>query len=78
MTLLGSASGGGSARVQGAELPESGLSLRLASMASFQRSGLLYDGNGVRPDVIVDPEPGYFLNGGTDNILEAALARLRR
>ena len=45
-------------------------------MASFQRTGLLYDGNGIEPDVVVDPEPEYFLTGGADNILQEALGLL--
>jgi hypothetical protein len=49
----------------------------LASMASFQISGRLHDGNGTQPDVVVVPEPEYFLAGGEDNILQAALARIR-
>ncbi len=76
VTLVGRSSGGGSARAVGARRPESGLSLRLASMASFQRTGLLYDGNGIEPDVVVDPEPEYFLTGGADNILQEALGLL--
>ena len=46
-------------------------------MASFQPSGSLYDGNGVAPDLVVDPVPEYFLAGGRDNILERALELLR-
>jgi Tol biopolymer transport system component len=76
VTLVGYPSGGGSARAVGARLPESGLSLRLASMASFQHTGLLYDGNGIEPDVIVDPAPDFFLDGGEDNVLEAAISML--
>jgi Tol biopolymer transport system component len=78
VTLMGSPSGGGSARQVGVRLPVSGLSLRLASMASFQISGRLHDGHGTDPDVLVPPAPGYFLRGGEDNILRAALARLRQ
>jgi C-terminal processing protease CtpA/Prc len=58
-------------------LPVSGLSVNLASMASFQVSGQLHDGNGTEPDVIVNPAPEYFLRGGTDNILQEAISRLR-
>ena len=76
VTLVGYPSGGGSARAVGARLPESGLSLRLASMASFQRTGLLYDGNGIEPDVVVDPTPESFLAGGEDNVLEVAISML--
>jgi hypothetical protein len=58
-------------------LPESRMSMTLASMASFQRTGQLYDARGVQPDVIVHPEPDYFLTGGRDNVLERALALIR-
>lgn len=73
VTLVGQPSGGGSARRVGVRLPESGLSLGLASMASFQISGLLHDGHGTMPDVLVNPEPRYFLEGGLDNLLARAL-----
>jgi Tol biopolymer transport system component len=77
VTLIGSPSGGGSARIVGVELPVSRLSVRLASMASFQISGRLHDGHGTEPDVVVEPSPEYFLVNGEDNILQAALARIR-
>jgi hypothetical protein len=73
VTLVGSASGGGSALQVGYRMPVSGLSMTLASMASFQRSGQLYDTRGVHPDVVVDPNPEYFLRNGRDNVLERAL-----
>ena len=77
VTLMGYASGGGSARQVGASLPVSRLSMSLASMASFQWSGQLYDTRGIQPDIVVHPDPTYFLIGGKDNILEQALQRLK-
>jgi C-terminal processing protease CtpA/Prc len=77
VTLVGTPSGGGSARQVPVTLPISRLSFTLASMASFQWSGRLYDGNGTAPDVVVHPEPEYFLVGGRDNVLEQAIALLR-
>jgi C-terminal processing protease CtpA/Prc len=71
--LVGYPSGGGSARRMGVRLPESRIGLSLASMASFQWSGQLFDGNGVQPDIVVDPLPEYFLLDGRDNILERAI-----
>ena len=44
-------------------------------MASFQADGHLFDGHGVRPDVIVEPTPEYYV-GGLDNVLAEALKRL--
>lgn len=76
VTLMGTASGGGSARVQVVRLGETPFSLRIGSMVSFQANGRLFDGFGVAPDVEVLPEPAYFV-GGTDNLLEAALQRIR-
>ena len=49
----------------------------LASMASFQWTGRLYDGNGTQPDILVHPDPEAFLIGGRDNVLERALQILR-
>ena len=77
VTLMGSASGGGSARQVPVSLPVSRLGMTLASMASFQWTGQLYDTRGIQPDVVVHPDPTYFLVGGRDNVLEEALRRLK-
>jgi hypothetical protein len=77
VTLMGYASGGGSARQVGVSLPVSRLSMSLASMASFQWTGQLYDTRGVHPDVVVHPDPTYFLIGGNDSVLTQALQRLK-
>lgn len=77
VTLVGEPSGGGSARAQVVELPASGLKVRLASMASFQPTGELFDGHGVQPDVLVRPRPEFFV-GGQDAVLERGLEILRR
>ncbi len=70
VTLVGTPSGGGSARAQVVELTESGLKVRFATMASFQASGELFDGRGVQPDVTVHPSPECYLAGGTDRVLK--------
>ena len=77
VTLVGAPSGGGSARQVAVRLPESGLAMSLASMASFQRDGRLYDTHGVAPDIVVHPSPSSFLIGGPDVILERALATIK-
>jgi C-terminal processing protease CtpA/Prc len=77
VTLVGTPSGGGSARQVATRLPVSGLSINLASMASFQWNGRLHDGNGTEPDVLVHPAAEYFLRGGRDTVLERALQALR-
>ena len=73
ITVLGKASGGGSARSQGFRLRRSGAEVRCASMASFRPDGRLYDGRGIEVDVEVDPEPEFFINGGRDAQLDAAV-----
>lgn len=71
VTLMGTASGGGSGRYQTYRLHHSLINIGLSSMASFQPDGKLYDGNGVQPDVIIEPIPTDFI-GKTDSVLQAA------
>jgi hypothetical protein len=78
VTLAGRPSGGGSARKQGFSLPNSDLRINVASMASFQKSGKLFDGHGVEPDVHIEPAPEYYLRNGRDNILEKALEIIKK
>lgn len=74
VTLVGEASSGGSGYPLVYELKHSGLKLRLSSMLSYQPSGELYDTNGVRPDVALEPRPTDFLvAGGADTTLEWVL-----
>ena len=77
ITLMGQPSGGGSARSQGFKLPNSGIEVRCASMASFRPDGRLYDGRGIEVDMEVMPVPRYFLYGGDDAVLEAATQHLQ-
>ncbi|MHC4933573.1 MAG: S41 family peptidase [Planctomycetota bacterium] len=77
VTLLGVPSGGGSGRSRKVTLPRSGVRLRVSSMASFQPDGTPYDGNGVQPDVIVEPTPADWI-GGSDSMLNEAVARIRK
>ena len=72
VTLVGTPSGGGSAFGQNVFLGATPLRVRLGSMASFQSDGKLFDGNGVMPDVVVEPAPEYYI-GGSDNVLEEAV-----
>lgn len=71
--LVGAPSRGGSARAIVIQLPNSRLSVRFASMASFRPDGRLYDGRGVEPDVVVELPPRYYVLDGPDPILEKAL-----
>ena len=72
VTLLGTASGGGSARSVSFSIPDSGIRVKIASMASFQPNGQMYDSNGVQPDEVVQPTAGYFI-GREDPVLDRAL-----
>jgi hypothetical protein len=77
VTLMGTASGGGSGRVRPYRLDRSGLTVHLSSMASFRADGSLYDGNGIQPDIEVRPRAGDLI-GDSDTALAAALRHLRR
>ncbi|MEW6733167.1 MAG: S41 family peptidase [Acidobacteriota bacterium] len=74
--LLGTPSSGGSAFTQEIVLDATPLRLRIGSMASFQADGKLFDGNGVQPDVLVEPAPEYYI-GVHDNVLEEGVKRIR-
>lgn len=77
VTLLGTASSGGSARRNEHVLPNSNLTVSLATLASFQaRNSRLYDGVGIEPDLSMEPEPGFFVNH-SDRILERAIELIR-
>ncbi len=77
VTLIGVPSSGGSARGQRYVLPHSGLSVNLATLASFQaRNGALYDGVGIEPDIVMEPEPGFFV-GRSDDVLDFAVEFIR-
>ncbi len=75
--LVGTPSGGGSGRARVHALPASGFSVRLSSMASFRPDGRLFDGNGVEPDVLVEPAPQDFTVEGSDAQLAAAMKALK-
>jgi C-terminal processing protease CtpA/Prc len=74
--LLGTPSSGGSAASEEIDLGGTPLRVRIGSMVSFQADGTLFDGHGVRPDVLVEPVPEYYI-GGRDNGIEEALRRIR-
>ena len=76
VTLMGTPSGGGSGRARKYRLHNSLITVRLSSMASFQPSGKLYDGNGIQPEIMAGPIPTDFI-GETDSVLDAALEKLR-
>jgi hypothetical protein len=74
--LMGTPSSGGSAFSREITLGETQLVLRIGTMASFQADGKLFDGNGIQPDVLIEPVPEYYI-GGRDNVLEEAMRRIR-
>lgn len=75
VTLMGTPSGGGSGRYQPYRLRHSEIGVHLSSMASFRPNGLLYDGRGIQPDVLVGPVCTDFI-GRTDSVLDAAVSLL--
>jgi hypothetical protein len=78
VTLVGEPSGGTSGAFVETTLANSGLALRLSSMASFQRTGQLYDGHGVQPDVAAAAVPEHFLRDGPDPVLALAIELVLR
>jgi C-terminal processing protease CtpA/Prc len=77
VTLLGTPSSGGSAGTREVVLGATPLCVRLGSIASFQADGRLFDGNGVCPDVLLEPTPEYHI-GGPDTVLAEAVQRVSK
>jgi len=75
VTLMGTPSGGGSGRYESFRLLHSNIEVRLSSMVSFQPSGALYEGQGIQPDVLIEPTITDCL-GKTDSTLETAVQRI--
>ena len=78
VTLIGTASGGGSGYARDVWLGESGLTVQASSMASYLPTGALYETAGVAPDVVrpmTVADWRAWLAGG-DPLLDAAVARL--
>jgi hypothetical protein len=46
-------------------------------MASFRPNGWLYDGRGIEVDIEVHPDPTFFIEGGRDDVLLAAIESLK-
>ncbi len=75
ITLMGTASGGGSGRPRRVELAHSRIVLHLSSMISLRAYGRLYDGRGILPDVEIQTAATDWI-GATDTVLDVALKRL--
>lgn len=69
VTLVGTPSNGRSGNSIPFVLPHSGIAARLSTMASFQKTGELYDGVGVAPDIVMEAVMSDWL-GETDTILD--------
>ncbi|MHC4552533.1 MAG: S41 family peptidase [Planctomycetota bacterium] len=76
VTLLGTPSGGGSGSAISYRLHHSDIRIKLSSMASFRANGMLYDGNGIQPDIYCEPIPTDAI-GQTDTLLDKAKEILR-
>ena len=76
VTLIGEPSSGGSGRTRTYPLPNSGLEVRLSSMASFRPDGRSYDGRGIEVDVEA-PVTLDDLAGEDDSVLGRAIEFLR-
>lgn len=74
VTLVGSPTNGRSGNSIPFVLEKSGITARLSTMASFQKTGQLFDGVGVTPDIDMEPEISDWL-GETDSILQRVMAR---
>lgn len=76
VTLVGSASNGRSGNSIPFLLPNSGIRVRLSTMASFQKSGEMYDGFGIAPDVFMEARMSDWL-GESDTILDRVMVMAR-
>jgi hypothetical protein len=76
VTLLGEPTSGGSGRARGFRLAKSGIRLQLSSMASFRPDGVLFEGNGVVPDIACETVPEDLI-GASDSALQRARELLR-
>lgn len=77
VTLVGSASNGRSGNSIPFLLPNSDIRVRLSTMASFQKTGEMYDGFGVAPDLLMEARMSDWL-GETDTILDRVMAMALR
>ncbi|MDH3591604.1 MAG: S41 family peptidase [Planctomycetota bacterium] len=77
VTLMGTATGGGSGRAGQFRLPQSRLRVKLSSMASFRPDGRIYDGAGIAPDVEARLTLQDLL-AGRDSVLEKARKALAK
>jgi hypothetical protein len=72
VTVMGEPSAGGSGATRTFRLPNTGVGIALASMASFRPNGKLFDGNGIEVDVTLRPTLEDFTTDG-DSVLARAV-----
>lgn len=70
--LIGGPSSGGSGATKGFMLPHSGIRIALSSMASYRPDGRLFDGRGIKPDLVAYPTVDDML-GRSDSVLQLAI-----
>ncbi len=73
VTLVGQPSNGRSGNSIPFQLANSGISVRLSTMASFRKCGEMYDGYGIAPDITMEAEISDWL-GETDTMVKRVLA----
>jgi C-terminal processing protease CtpA/Prc len=78
VTLMGTASGGGSGRSREFDLPNSRLRIVLSTMVSFRPDGQLYDGIGIGPDIVVPRTIDGLADGRDTQMAEALRFLLQR
>lgn len=78
VTLIGTPSGGPGAPHASVTLPVSQLKVTFTSMAALEPDGDMAGIVGTQPDVLVFPDPDYFLVRGWDAALERAVDHIRR
>jgi len=69
VTLVGTPSNGRSGNSRAFVLSNSGIPVRISTMASFQKTGAKYDGVGITPDIFMEAEISDWL-GESDTILD--------
>jgi hypothetical protein len=76
ITLVGTPTAGGSGHPRAHTLPRSGIGLWISSMVSYRPDGRLFDGRGIRPDILARPTLRDLL-GERDSVIEAGLRKMR-
>jgi C-terminal processing protease CtpA/Prc len=76
VTLIKMASAGSSGVPQTFLYPGKTFGVRISQALTYQADGTLLEGNGVEPDIVVEPTPAFF-TGGQDAALARAIATVQ-